>query len=621
MAASTAPAAVPGPDEQPTTPPAVTPSGRLLGSLFTPVEPARQAVPMAAPGTLATGPEGATAMSSAAFHDLPTATPDNNGNSTPQTGHNSTPKAREGVIRALFLAVAERLKKGAGANIKRLEIEKVRAAGEAAAARTRQVNTKTPEPKAPQAPNRAPAPKPSPAPRTSPTPSPRPKAPAPGPAPKQPAPKPSTPAPKPPAPAPAAKNTAPAPKPVKPQAPLTTTNPAPTPKTAPSKTPFAPQKTTDGKSSSVREKTSKDNTQTSSSSKNDSSKASGTKDSKQTDAKTPRPTNGKSSTPDTAKPQAAGGTKDTANGKGTGTGKGSTEMATKVPEPRKPTDTRKDTRKPAETTPEPSKSAGPKNPAPNTDGLKQTRSQQTPTGPLFTREARETGYRDGHRAARLTAKGKAYKDGVKDGWDAAMDTADAEKTLLDRARDLRKEDRKDPTVTPTAPTTPTAGPGAASIPPKPTHTPATPLTVTGIDATHVHLGDDANRLSMTRGEVRNLKGFERRLIAHHSLVQSAAEATKGLAFHAGQQAESITRLYEQAKAVKGGDKLLGKLAHLEEAARLQATLAEDAHQRAVRGADATAAVLANVTTRYGSLYQAVVDSDETVPAELDFYKG
>ncbi|MFD3336139.1 hypothetical protein ACFWV1_26350 [Streptomyces sp. NPDC058700] len=241
--------------------------------------------------------------------------------------------------------------------------------------------------------------------------------------------------------------------------------------------------------------------------------------------------------------------------------------------------------------------------------------------PLFTREARETGYRDGTRAARTAAKARAYGHGVQDGWHAVMATADDEKTLLDRARVLREEERKDPTVT-TAPPKPT-------VPPKPTTSPSTapapeparPLAVTGIDATGVHLGPDADRSSMTRGEVRNLKSFERRLTTHHGQVQTVAEATKGLAFHASQQADSVTRLVEQAKAVKGGEKLLAQLARLQEAAQAQVVLAEETHKRAVRGADATSAVLANVITRYGAIYQAVVDSDELAPADLHFYKG
>ncbi|MFD3571785.1 hypothetical protein [Streptomyces sp. NPDC058667] len=244
--------------------------------------------------------------------------------------------------------------------------------------------------------------------------------------------------------------------------------------------------------------------------------------------------------------------------------------------------------------------------------------------PLFTREARETGYRDGTRAARTAAKARAYGHGVQDGWHAVMTTANDEKTLLDRARALREEERKDPTVTtappkPTLPPKPTTPPSTAPAAPAPE--PARPLTVASIDATGVHLGPDADRSSMTRGEVRNLKSFERRLTTHHNQVQTVAEATKGLAFHAAQQADSVTQLLEQAKAVKGGEKLLGKLARLQEAAQAQVVLAEETHKRAVRGADATSAVLANVITRYGAIYQAVVDSDALAPADSHFYEG
>ncbi|MFH8581713.1 hypothetical protein [Streptomyces zaomyceticus] len=242
--------------------------------------------------------------------------------------------------------------------------------------------------------------------------------------------------------------------------------------------------------------------------------------------------------------------------------------------------------------------------------------------PMLTRDARETGYRDGTRAGRAAAKTRAYGHGIQDGWHAVMDNADDEKALLDRARDLRKE-RKDPPVTtmPLIPPPPTSPPTVTPDTPAPVAPAAQPLTVTGINATTVYLGDDANRPSMTRGEVRSLKGFERRLTDHHGQVQTVAEATKGLAFHASQQADSITRLLEQAKGVKGGEKLLATLARLQEAAQAQVVLAEETHRRAVRGADATGAVLANTITRYGAIYQAVVDSDETAPAELSFYEG
>ncbi|MET9725452.1 hypothetical protein [Streptomyces zaomyceticus] len=265
-------------------------------------------------------------------------------------------------------------------------------------------------------------------------------------------------------------------------------------------------------------------------------------------------------------------------------------------------------------------SPGAKNePAQGTDTRRDPAAERAARGPLFTRSSRETGYRDGIRAGRAAAKTRAYGHGVQDGWQAVMDTADDEKTVLDRARDLRKE-RKDPPVTtmPLIPPPPTSPTAVAPDNPAPA---AEPLTVTGIDAATVHLGDDANRASMTRGEVRSLKGFERRLTDHHGQVQTVAEATRGLAFHARQQADSITRLLEQAKGVKGGEKLLATLARLQEAAQAQVVLAEETHRRAVRGADATGAVLANTITRYGAIYQAVVDSDETAPAELSFYEG
>ncbi|MFD7867331.1 hypothetical protein [Streptomyces sp. NPDC059783] len=255
------------------------------------------------------------------------------------------------------------------------------------------------------------------------------------------------------------------------------------------------------------------------------------------------------------------------------------------------------------------KTADPKTTAP---GAKPTTTPTGPAGkqPFSTRNSRETGYRDGARAAQAAAHAKAYRDGVKDGWAHTMATADRERTALDQARDDRTKARQETPVTTTPLATSTDH-----------HTGPQPIPVNGIDATHLHLGEGATRNRISRGEVRSLKGYERRLTERRTNLQKVADLARQLQAHADQQAQQAQSLLERAQGVKGGDKLTGTLARLHETAKAQAAEAAEVHKRAVRSADACAATLANVATRYDGMYQAVVDSPETVPAELAYYQG
>ncbi|MFD5899150.1 hypothetical protein [Streptomyces sp. NPDC060366] len=229
--------------------------------------------------------------------------------------------------------------------------------------------------------------------------------------------------------------------------------------------------------------------------------------------------------------------------------------------------------------------------------------------PFSTQAARETGYRDGSRAAQVFAQVKAYSDGAADGWTDQAEAAAREKERLDKAHQDRKNtrDKEQPVTTATS---------ADYHPPQT----AQPIQVAGVTADHVFLGDNAARGSLSRGEVRTLKSFERRLEDKAANMTKVAEGTRGLKVHAEQQAKNVTRLREAATAVKGGDKHVAALVKLEEAANIQVGKADEIHKRAVRAADAATTVLANVRTRYGLMYKAVVDSDLTEPAELDFYR-
>ncbi|CAM5500039.1 MULTISPECIES: hypothetical protein [Streptomyces] len=256
---------------------------------------------------------------------------------------------------------------------------------------------------------------------------------------------------------------------------------------------------------------------------------------------------------------------------------------------------------------------------PNSTPAGKANGSKGPKGkPFSTQSSRETGYRDGSRAAKTVAHIQAYRDGVKDGWDDTSEAADREKTRLDKAHETHKKTLaeardKEQKVTGQA--------SSADYHQAPADAGPQPIPVKDVTATHVVLGDRPARDSLTRGEVRSLKSFERRLEAKVAARIANAEKTKALKTHAEAQATKTTQLLESARAVKGGDKLLGKLAKLQEAALVQSARADEAHTRAVRAADATQAVLANIKTRYGAMYQAVIDSPETSPAETAFYLG
>jgi len=149
---------------------------------------------------------------------------------------------------------------------------------------------------------------------------------------------------------------------------------------------------------------------------------------------------------------------------------------------------------------------------------------------------------------------------------------------------------------------------------------ATPIQVKNINAQSIDLGDGAARPSISRGEVRTLRGFQKRLETKTDRMTRVAEATRTLQQHAVEQAAKVTRLRELAAGVKGGEKLLTALSRLEEAANVQASKAALIHKRAARAAEACRVLNTNADTRYGGIYKAVVDSPETSPAEMAYYR-
>jgi hypothetical protein len=280
--------------------------------------------------------------------------------------------------------------------------------------------------------------------------------------------------------------------------------------------------------------------------------------------------------------------------------------------------------------PKPTSKDGTGKPKPANDkSLGKTQHTPTSTKPNTTpapaprinlQQSRETGYRDGTRAAKVVAHAHAWRDGARDGYRDTTEAADRERQRLDKAHADRKNARtraEDQTVTQPASSADYQQP----IPPKPTQPPAPqPVTVTGTDTTHIHLGPDAARTSISRGEVRTLRRFQQRLDDKTNRMIQVAEASRTLEHHAMEQVKQVTELLEQARAIEGGDKLVAALTKLEEAAQIQVDKAVEVHKRAVRGHEACKTLHANTDTRYGGIYQAVVDSPETSPAELSYYR-
>ncbi|MFE6885837.1 hypothetical protein [Streptomyces sp. NPDC057702] len=223
----------------------------------------------------------------------------------------------------------------------------------------------------------------------------------------------------------------------------------------------------------------------------------------------------------------------------------------------------------------------------------------------MTRESREAGYRDGARVAGVVSHVAAWGAGAKDGWKDTRTTAQKEKEALTRAHARRKAEKEA---------------AAAAAERKKEGQMADPIGVTGVTAGDVLLGEGADQTSVSRGELRTLKSYERALEVKAKTMGHLTEVGRHLKGHAQMQDFRAQKLLESAKGVKGGEKVVAALTRLKERTADQIEKAEALRARALRGEEGCRVVLANVDTRYGAIYQAVVDSDETVPAELSFYK-
>ncbi|MGW1814125.1 hypothetical protein ACWCQM_11265 [Streptomyces sp. NPDC002125] len=226
-------------------------------------------------------------------------------------------------------------------------------------------------------------------------------------------------------------------------------------------------------------------------------------------------------------------------------------------------------------------------------------------------KSREIGHKDGGAVRNVIDHVKAYKDGTVDGYrDKAGENA-KEHDRLDKAHTTHKKK--------TEKADPAKGGKPAEQEDDGVSTDVKPLTIKTIDANTLTLGTDGAKATVSRKELRNFKQYERKLEAKETVLQNIATACKQLEKQAEDEAKDCQDLAEQAKSVKGGEKLLATLSRLAETAKSQAVEAAELAQRSRRAAEMCKVVLTNIQTRYAPLYKAVVDSDETKPAELRFY--
>ncbi|MFD6658619.1 hypothetical protein ACFWEB_26160 [Streptomyces parvus] len=241
--------------------------------------------------------------------------------------------------------------------------------------------------------------------------------------------------------------------------------------------------------------------------------------------------------------------------------------------------------------------------------------------------SRETGHGDGSAVRNAVDHVKAYAQGTKDGYQDKKAENGKEHTRLDKAHADHRAKQQGPKKNDleqqgTAVTGP-SGQTTVIAPPEKgddgVSTDVKPLQVKEIDANTLTLGTHGAPVSVSRKELRNFKQYERKLEAKENHLIKVADACKSLQAAAEDEAKDCQELADQAKAVEGGEKLAAKLTRLADAAKAQAAEAAELHTRAKRAAEMCKVVLTNIGTRYAPLYKAVVDSDETKPAELRFY--
>lgn len=264
-----------------------------------------------------------------------------------------------------------------------------------------------------------------------------------------------------------------------------------------------------------------------------------------------------------------------------------------------------------------------KNSTPTKDTKPGDRTEQDPARPeqtpIRTQTARTAGYRLGSHAALGAGQVKALVDGAKDGWTDGKAATDHDKARLDQARADRKTAREKDKPMTTPPAT-SADYSPRTLPEHDDHQYPKPVQVGYTTSEHIQLAGNASRAGISRGEVRNLVSFQRHLGGKTETMTNIAERSRALHAHAKAQSEKVTQFLERAKGVAGGEKLVAGLIRLQETSKSQESLAIEVQKRAARSSEECQFVSGNVDVRYTPIYQAVVDSDVTTPAELDYYR-
>ncbi|MDX3342710.1 hypothetical protein PV409_32650 [Streptomyces sp. ME02-6979.5a] len=221
---------------------------------------------------------------------------------------------------------------------------------------------------------------------------------------------------------------------------------------------------------------------------------------------------------------------------------------------------------------------------------------------------------------------QAYAKGAKDGYRDQKQENGKEHARLDKEHEQHRTKQQDEKKGDSQQGTKVVGPDGQTLviaPPDEKDdgmsTDVKPLLVKEIDPNTLTLGTEGAAGSISRKELRNFKQYERKLEAKENHLVKVADACKSLEAAAEDEAKDCQQLADQAKAVEGGEKLAAKLSRLADSAKAQATEAAELSKRAQRAAEMCRVVLTNIGTRYAPLYKAVVDSDETKPAELRFY--
>lgn len=168
--------------------------------------------------------------------------------------------------------------------------------------------------------------------------------------------------------------------------------------------------------------------------------------------------------------------------------------------------------------------------------------------------------------------------------------------------------------------TPPPGPPATTGP-RSEDPPPVPAQVLSVGEEAIQYADGATGEIHTasRREVRTLKAFQRRLAEKAGTLERLVESSRSTVAEAEAQAKQAQDLLAAAKGVKGGETVVRALSRLAEASQGLRTKALAVQRGAGRSSEQVRRTVLNADVRHGGIYQAVVDSPLTAPAERSFY--